>query len=241
MAWSHPPEVKAAVRELVERTTLTFAAIAAATGVPRATVSDWTVRHGWRRPDGAFTRRPLPKAEHAAAGRILGRGVCHRDLALVMHRDPEVVRRWRPPGAAAAGGGAAAEGGASLLPAQAAALHEALTAGPIGRDEFLRRTPEALALVMAETVIAKLNPDRKAQALAHLTATAARMPAEAPAPGASPDDASPDDAPDDGPATYDETNALLEEFALRLAAFDAAEQARGLLGDAVAADAPEPA
>jgi cell division septation protein DedD len=180
------------------------------------------------------------RAEHAAAGRILGQGVCHRDLALVMHRDPEVVRRWRPPGAAAAGDGTAAEDGASLVPAQAAALHEALTAGPIGRDEFLRRTPEALALVMAETVIAKLNPDRKAQALAHLTATAARMPAEAPARGASPDDASPDDD-HDGPATYDETNALLEEFALRLAAFDAAEQARGLLGDAVAADAPEPA
>lgn len=213
---------------------MTFAAIAAATGVPRATVSDWTVRHGWKRPDGAFTRRPLPKAEHAAAGRILDCGVCHRDLALVMHRDPEVVRRWRPPGAAAAGD---ADGGASLLPAQAAALHEALTAGPIGRDEFLLRTPEALALVMAETVIAKLNPDRKAQALAHLTATAARMPAEAPARGASPDDAS----HDDGPATYDETNALLEEFALRLAAFDAGEQARGLLGDAAAADAPEPA
>ena len=238
MAWSHPPEVKAAVRKMVEETTLTFAAIAAATGVPRATVSDWTVRHGWTRPDGAFTRRPLPKAEHAAAGRILGHGVCHRDLALVMHRDPDVVRRWRPSGAAAAGD--AAEDSASLLPAQAAALHEALTAGPIGRDEFLRRTPEALALVMAETVIAKLNPDRKAQALAHLTATAARMPAEAPARGASPDDASPDDD-HDGPATYDETNALLEEFALRLAAFDAAEQARGLLGDAVAGDAPEPA
>jgi hypothetical protein len=30
MAWSHPPEVKAAVREMVEGTTLTFAAIAAA-------------------------------------------------------------------------------------------------------------------------------------------------------------------------------------------------------------------
>jgi cell division septation protein DedD len=240
MAWSHPPEVKAAVRKMVEETTLTFAAIAAATGVPRSTVSDWTVRHGWTRPDGAFTRRPLPKAEHAAAGRILGCGVCHRDLALVMHRDPDVVRRWRPPGAAAAGDGTAADVGASLLPAQAAALHEALTAGPIGRDEFLRRTPEALALVMAETVIAKLNPDRKAQALAHLTATAARMPAEAPARGASPDDASPHDD-HDGPGTYDETNALLEEFALRLAAFDAAEQARGLLGDAAAADAPEPA
>ena len=176
------------------------------------------------------------RAEHAAAGRILGQGVCHRDLALVMHRDPEVVRRWRPPGAAAAGAAAAADDGASLLPPQAAALHEALTAGPIGRDEFLRRTPEALALVMAETVIAKLNPARKAQALAHLTATAARMPAEAPARGASPDDSH-----DNGPATYDETNALLEEFALRLAAFDAAEQARGFLGDAAAADAPEPA
>ena len=215
MAWSHPPEVKAAVRKMVEETTLTFAAIAAATGVPRATVSDWTVRHGWRRPDGAFTRRPLPKAEHAAAGRILGLGVCHRDLALVMHRDPEVVRRWRPPGAAA-GDAASADDGASLLPPQAAALREALTAGPIGRDEFLRRTPEALALVMAETVIAKLNPDRKAQALAHLTATAVRMPAEVAARGASPDDASPDDA-HDGPATYDETNALIEELALRLA------------------------
>jgi len=227
MAWSHPPEVKAAVRKMVEETTLTFAAIAAATGVPRATVSDWTVRHGWRRPDGAFTRRPLPKAEHAAAGRILGQGVCHRDLALVMHRDPEVVRRWRPPGAAA-GDAASADDGASLLPPQAAALHEALTAGPIGRDEFLRRTPEALALVMAETVIAKLNPDRKAQALAHLTATAARMPVEAPAPGASQDD------DQNGPATYDETNALIEELALRLADLGVRGSDEGARGERLA-------
>jgi hypothetical protein len=234
MAWSHPPEVKATVRKMVEETTLTFAAIAAEKDVPRATVSDWSVRHGWKRPDGAFTRRPLPKAEHAAAGRILGRGVCHRDLALVMHRDPEVVRRWRPPRAAAVA--AAEQDAASPLPAQAAALHEALTTGPIGRDELLRRTPEALALVMAETVIARLNPDRKAQALARIAASAAKVPAEASAARPS----APEDA-DDGPGTYDETNAVLEDFARCLAAFDAAEEARGVLGDAAAGDAPAPA
>ena len=232
MAWSHPPEVKAAVREMVEGTEKPLAAIGAETGVGRSTVSEWMISEGWRRPDGAFSRRPVTRAVQAAARRILALGVDLHDLALVMDRNPEVVRRWRPPRKAAA---PAAED-ARAAPPQAAALYEALTAGPIGRDEFLRRTPEALALVMAETVIAKLNPDHKAQALAHLTATAARMPAEAPARGASPDDAH-----DDGPATYDETNALLEEFALRLAAFDAAEQARGLLGDAAAADAPEPA
>jgi hypothetical protein len=137
-----------------------------------------------------------------------------------------VVRRWRPPRAAAVA--AAAEDGLPLA-AQAAALHAALTTVAIGRDELLRRTPQALALVMAETVFGKLNPDRKAQALAHIGATAAKMPADAPASRAR----APEDAYD-GPGTYDETNALIEELAQRLAEFGVLREDGGLPDEDVA-------
>jgi hypothetical protein len=233
MPWSHSPELKAAVRELVEGTTMSIAAISAATGVASSTIGDWIVRERWIRPEGAFTRRPVTREERAAATRTLDLGASPHDVGLLMRRHPEVVRRWRTPGDASA---AAEEEAPRAPPAHAAALYEALTAGAIGRDELVRRAPQALALVMAETLVARLDPDRKAQALARLAAIAARMPADAPARGALPDDDL-----HAGPATYDETNALLEEFAVRLAAFDAAEQARGLLGDPVAEDAAGPA
>ena len=121
---------------------------------------------------------------------------------------------------------------AEPVPAAVAALCEALMAQGIGRDEFLRHAPQAFGFVTVQALLGR-DPHihRTAKALAQLAASAAKMPAATAV----------HHDPDDGPATYDETNALLEEFALRLAAFDAAEQARGLLGDAVAADAPEPA
>jgi hypothetical protein len=234
MPWSHSPELQAAVRQVVEGTTTSIAAIAAATGVGRSTVSDWIAREGWTRPEGASTRRPVTREERAAATRVLDLGASLHDVGLLMRRHPEVVRRWRTPRDASAA--AEAEEAPRAPPAHAAALYEALTAGAIGRDELVRRAPQALALVMAETLVARLDPDRKARALARLAAIAASMPADAPARGALPDDDL-----HAGPATYDETNALLEEFAVRLAAFDAAEEARGLLGDPVAEDAAGPA
>jgi hypothetical protein len=231
MAWSHSPEVKAAVRELVERTEKSFAEIGAETGVGRSTVSEWTTGEGWQRPQGAFSRRPVKRAVQDAARRMLAMGVCLHDLALVMERNPEVVRRWRPPRKAAA---PTAEE-ARAAPAQVAALYEALTAAGVGRDELVRWTPQALALVMAETVIGDLNPAQKAQALAHITASTARTRADAPAPGASPDN------DHDGPATYDETNALIEELAQHLAQLggrgpDEGARGEGLAGPEAVAD-----
>lgn len=223
----YTPEEKAAVRALVEETTLTVAAIAAAKGMPRSTVGEWIVRERWRRPDDALVRRPIPKDQHAAVQRILALGADLHDLALVMDRHPDVVRRWRA--RAASGAAIAAGDGAGPLPAHVAALHAALTAAAIGRDELLRHTPQALALVMAETVIAKLNPDRKAQALARIAASVAKVPAEAPAPRA----CAPDDAYD-GPGTYDETNALIEELADRLAEFGVLREDGGLPDEDVA-------
>jgi hypothetical protein len=225
MPSSYSPEEKAAVRALVEETTMTVAAIADSKDMPRSTVGEWIVRERWRRPEGAFVRKPIPKDHHAAVQRMLSLGVCPDDLALVMDRDPDVVRRWRPPRAAAIA--AAAEEGLPLA-AQAAALHAALTTAVVGRDELLRHTPQALALVMAETVIAKLNPDRKAQALARIAAANAKMPAEAPAPRAALEDAY------DGPGTYDETNALIEELAQRLAEFGVLREDGGLPDEDVA-------
>jgi hypothetical protein len=82
---------------------------------------------------------------------------------------------------------------------------------------------------MAETVFGTLNPDRKAQALARITASAAKMPAEAPAPRA----CALKDAYD-GPGTYDETNALIEELAQRLAEFGVLREDGGLPDEDVA-------
>ncbi len=59
----------AAVRRLIEQTTLTYSQIAARTGVGRASICRWTRDGGWRRP--AFAPRATDTVPSARAGQRL--------------------------------------------------------------------------------------------------------------------------------------------------------------------------
>jgi transposase-like protein len=223
----HPPEVKARVRRLVEETTATYEEIAAETRVSASSARWWARTEGWRRPDGAPTRKLFPREQRAAIMRLRAAGGSVHDIAL--GRNPEVVRRVGPCGAA---GAAPRPEAAPAVPAAVEALCAALTGGPIGRDDLNGHMRQALACLVGELLPRQdLPADRKAQAIARAAAAASKLPDGPPARGASRDDDR------EGPATYAETNALLEEFAIRLAEFDAAEQAREALGEPVEADA----
>lgn len=217
MRWS--PEVKAEVQRLVETTRLSYAEIEKRTRVSETTIRYWVRTLGWTRPTGAPTRRRFGAEESAAIGRALAAGASVRDVALIAGRHPETIRKLHPGRGA---GPAAPE--AEPVPAAVAELCEALTAGGIGRDEFLRHAPQAFGVVAARALMGR-DPTihRTAQALAQAAASVIKMPASAPARG---------DDPYAGPQTFEETNALIEELAQRLEAF--APQ-----GDDEVADAPD--
>jgi transposase-like protein len=212
MRWS--PEVKAEVRRLVEKTGLSYAEIQKRTGVSGTTIRYWVRTLGWTRPAGAPKRRRFEAEESAAIGRALAAGASVRDVALIAGRHPETIRKVHPGRAAEP---AAPE--AEPVPAAVAELCETLMAGGIGRDEFLRHAPQAFGFVTVQALLGR-DPhiDRTAKALAQLAASAAKMPAAAAVPN----------APYAGPATYDETNALIEELAQRLEEFAARGDDDGL-------------
>jgi hypothetical protein len=210
----HPPEVVARVRHLIETTTLTYADIAEETSVPSPTVGTWTRAEGWTRPPGPFRRTPIPQEHRPPAMRILAAGASHHDLAMIIGCHPEVVARLRPRRTVPARVG---EGDAGTVPAPVAALYKALTSGAVARPDFFRHTEQALALVAGEALIAQaLSPASKAQAIARAAVTMTKLPDD-PAPAG----ASAHDVAYAGPATYDETNALIEELAQRLEEFAA--------------------
>ena len=212
MPWS--PEVQARVRRLVEGTSRSYAEIEAETRVSGTTARYWTRTRGWKRPKSAPTRRRFHPEQRAAIERALAAGAGVHDVALIAERHPETIRKLCPHrgGTEAAGVEAARE--AEPVPAAVAALCEALMAEGIGRDEFLRHAPQAFGFVTVQALLGRdPHVHRTAKALAQLAASAARIPA---APAVH-------DDPYAGPATYDETNALLEEFAERLAAWNAQE------------------
>ena len=71
----------AAVRRLIEETTLTYGAIAARTGVGRASICRWTVDGGWQRP--AFAPRATDTVpRHRASARLRRRTLAARLTAL---------------------------------------------------------------------------------------------------------------------------------------------------------------
>jgi transposase-like protein len=227
MPWS--PEVMAEVRRLVEETDRSYAEIEAATGVTGTTARYWMRTKGWRRPRTAPTRRRIPREQRAAIERALAAGASVHDVALIAERHPEVIRKHCPPGRR---GDAAGE--AEPVPASVAALCEALTAGGVGRDEFLRHAPQAFGIVVAQALLGRdPHVHRTAQALAHAAASVIRMPAAAPAPGAS---AYAGAHP--GPQTYEETNACIEELAQLLQQFGALREDGSALDCPAAAEAP---
>jgi len=218
MPWS--PEVQARVQRLVEGTSRSYAQIEAETRVSGTTARYWTRTRGWKRPKSAPTRRRFHPEQRAAIERALAAGASVHDVALIAERHPETVRKLCPSrgGVAAAAADPARE--AEAVPAAVAALCEALMAGGIGRDEFLRHVPQAFGFVTVQALLGR-DPHihRTARALAELAASAARIPAETVV----------HDDPYAGPQTFEETNALLEELAIRLGEWDA-ERAQGLPG-----------
>lgn len=212
MPWS--PEVQARVQRLVEGTSRSYGEIEAETRVSGTTARYWTRTRGWKRPKSAPTRRRFHPEQRAAIERALAAGASVHDVALIAERHPETIRKLCPHRGGIEAAAADAGREAEPVPAGVVALCEALMAEGIGRDEFLRHAPQAFGFVTVQALLGRdPHVHRTAKALAQLAASAARIPA---APAVH-------DDPYAGPATYDETNALLEEFAERLAAWNAQE------------------
>ena len=147
-------------------------------------------------------------------------GARYQEVAVMVGRSCDVVRQWRRAALAAVPAGGAGERDGADPPAAAAELWGALTAGGVGRDEALRHAPGVLALLWAHVLNGDPNAARWAEGVARSAAFLIKMPdPSGPALGASHDD------PYAGPQSFDETNALLEDFAIRLDAWDAARKA----------------
>lgn len=216
MAWSYSPKKAAEVQGHVENSTRTYPEIAALTGIPASTVSRWKCVNKWKRPPGSFERRPMRLEERAAIERAIEAGAHPNDVGIMVGRSADVVRRVR----SAARTQALEERGAAPPPASVEALCEALTVSGIDRDEALRRTPQVFSFLWAEMLRGEPSAARACETLARATAVLIKMPdPSGPALGA------PHDDPYAGPQSFDETNALLEEFALRLDAWDAGRKA----------------
>jgi hypothetical protein len=210
MPWSYTPEKVEEVRLLVVETTKPYPEIAKLTGVAASSISRWKCRFGWQRPEGAFGRRPIPKDKCAAAKRAMADGARYQEVAVMLDRSPDIVRRL----CRAAPAGAPDEGNAAEPPDLAAELWNALTASSLGRDDLLRHAPRLIGLFWAQLARGDASAPRRVEAMARTAAFFTKIPDPAGPAGAAHD-------PYAGPQTFDETNALIEELAQRLEAFAA--------------------
>jgi hypothetical protein len=233
----HPPEKRAKARWLGETTTMSCTAIAAQVEVPASTVRAWKRIDGWKRPPGAPTRRVLSAADCDAIARMQAGGARNADIARVARRHPDTVARAARRGSErrAAEAAPVAAPFAASAPEEVAALRQGLLAGGLGRRELLGLVRRTLALATVDLIDDRtLPPDRRAQGLARIAITIKTLPDDAPAAGAASHDHQ------SGPATFEETNALLEEIACRYEAFCARGEREGVPGDAVAVGAAAP-
>jgi transposase len=231
MERSYSPEKMDEVRRHVEGSTLTYPEIATLTGVSASTISRWKCRHKWKRPDGAFGRKPMPKDQRAAAERAMADGARYQEVAIMVGRSCDVVRQWRRAALAAVPAGAPGGRDGADPPGLVAELWDALTDRGIGRDDVLRQAPRIYGLILAQLASGDPGAPRRAEALARTAVSFTKVPdPSGPALGASHDD------PYAGPQSFDETNALLEELALRLGEWDA-ERAHGIPGAPVSSPA----
>jgi len=229
MPWSYSPETMAQVQGHVEGSTLTYPEIAKLTGVSATSVSRWKCRYGWQRPPGAFERRPIAKDQCAAAKRAMDDGARYQEVAVLMDRSPDIVRRLRRP---SPGAGLAAAPGDGADPLELVPeLIDALTVSGLRRDDVLRRAPGIFGVLCAQLLRGDADAPRRTEAFARAAAIFTKMPDPF-----GPADGAPHDDPYAGPQTFDETNALLEELALRLGEWDA-ERAHGVPGAPVARSA----
>jgi hypothetical protein len=213
-------EVVARVRELYEGMPLTHARIAAAAGVGESTVSVLAQKHGWTRCPEARTSRRLSHDQYEAILRLRDAGASARAVAAAAGCHARTVGRIAPPErrAAAFGPGAALSPGsapaASLppVPEHLADLHAALVNPGLRKAEAAPLLVRAAAALGAEALMRQdAQVERTAQALARLAERVAALPDEGPYAGAGAGDGW------KGPATFEETNALLEDLARRFA------------------------
>jgi hypothetical protein len=161
-------------------------------------------------------------------------GARYQEVAVLMDRSPDIVRRLRRPspkaGLAAAPGDADGADPLELVPE----LIDALTVRGLARDDVLRHAPGIFGALCAQLLRGDADAPRRTEAFARAAALFTKMPdPSGPAAGA------PHDDPYAGPQTFDETNALLEEFALRLDAWDAERKAGLPGGPASSPEAPD--
>jgi hypothetical protein len=232
------PEVKARVRELYEGTALTHARIAAVAKVGASTVSVLANKEGWTRHPGARTSPRLSNDQCEAILRLRQTGASTGDIAAAAGCHRDTVRRIAPPErpvAAACRPTAPAAASDPPLPAPVpdhlAELHAALTRPELRKAEAAPLLLRAAAALGAEALLRQdLAVERTGQVLARLAERVAALPDEGPHAGAG------IERTDWRPATFEETNELLEDLARRLAAWDAAEDGTSAAATAGALD-----
>ena len=211
-----PTEVKERVRELYEGTGLTHARIAARTGVGASTVSVLAEKEGWTRHPEAKKSPGVPGQKRGAIVTLARHGVPKGEIAALAGIHRNTVGRIT----AEAGLGATEDPGAAdaSVPPHLAALYEALLKPDLHKNDAAPLLVRAAAVLGAQALVRADGPTAKAaQALGRLAEHVAALPEHGAYAGVR--------DLDDGPATYEETNELLEEFARRLEAFDAQEAA----------------
>ncbi|MDF3060134.1 MAG: hypothetical protein K0S06_243 [Microvirga sp.] len=232
---THPPEKRAQAKWLGETTPLNCAEIAARVDAKPSTVRTWKRDDKWKRPADAPERRSFTQEQRAAIGRLRGLGGTNADIARVAGCSADTIARVPPvpPKGLKANAAAPLPG---FAPEEAAKLHEALAGGGHAKRELAGLVARALALAAADLMSDRtLPPDRRARGMAVLVATIKALPDEPPAAGAALHDHQP------GPATFEDTNALLEEIARRFADLGVAGEVDGAPGGPAAADAAAPA
>jgi hypothetical protein len=211
-----PDDVKHNARALYEGTTLTHAAIGAEVGVAPSTVSVWAAAGGWTRPRGARVTARLVTAQRATVSRLFRNGARAGDVAAVAGCHRRTVGRIA---AMEPFGPDEAAPGADAAP-HLAELRAALLNPGIRKDEAAPLITRAAAALTADALVAPdAQAERTARALANLAHCLAALPDHGPHAGGAHD-------PYAGPQTFEETNACLEELAMRLEQFSAEVEER---------------
>jgi transposase len=221
-------EVKERVRELYEGTGLTHAKIAARTGVGASTVSVLAEKEGWTRHPEAKKSPGVAAVKRDAVVALVRHGVPKTEIAALagIHRNT-VGRIAAEAGLGAEEAGVGAETG---VPPHLADLYAALMKPDLHKDDAAPLLVRAAAVLGAQALVRADGPAAKAaQALGRLAEHVAALPERGAYAGVR--------DVYEGPQSFDETNELLEEFALRLDAWDA--QRRGEAAAAGALDGPE--
>ncbi len=208
---AHLPETVAAVQSMVETTTLTYEEISAARGVPVNTISSWTRRYKWRRPDGAGGRLALSPEQVAAARRVFENCETVADIAVLLDCSESRVYQMAQDGKWMARRSGAGHELPSPSADELAHIAAALRDPAATRGDVVRLIERAAALAVADAITTgEPRCEQRAIALGKYAAIVKNLPERrlVLAPG---------DALD-GPAHFPDANELIEEIARRIEA-----------------------